>query len=154
MNFKNYNSNGFYDELLKDNLQARIGARKLLKQLQKLNQDEINRGKLAAELAIKTMGISFMVYSEGKNIDRDWPYDIIPRIFPSREWVTIEKGLEQRLAALNHFINDIYNEQKIIKDEVIPKDILKTSKNFREECIGMQPVFGVWAHICGSAWIN
>lgn len=150
MNFKNYDTNAFYDELLKDNLQARTGAGKLLKQLRKLNQEEINKRKLAAELAIKTMGISFTVYSEGENIDRDWPYDIIPRIIPSREWVTIEKGLEQRLTALNHFINDIYNEQKIIKDKVIPKDILKTSKNFREECIGMQPVFGVWAHICGS----
>ncbi|MGB1801158.1 MAG: circularly permuted type 2 ATP-grasp protein, partial [Gammaproteobacteria bacterium] len=150
MNFKNYNSNGFYDELLKDNLQARTGAGKLLKQLRKLNQEEINKRKLAAELAIKTMGISFTVYSEGKNIDRDWPYDIIPRIIPSREWTTIEQGLQQRLVALNHFINDIYNEQKIIKDKVIPKEILNSSKNFRKECIGMQPVFGVWAHICGS----
>lgn len=154
MNFKNYKINGLYDELLTPRLQARSCAGKLLKHLKSLNYEEINKRKHAADLAIKTMGITFTVYSEGENIDREWPYDIIPRIIPSREWVRIEKGLQQRMLAINHFIDDLYNDQKIIKDKVIPKKILKSSKNFRKECIGMKPVFGAWAHICGSDLIR
>ena len=150
MDFKNYNINGYYDELLTPRLQARYSAGKLIKYLKRISYQDIQKRKHAADLAIKTMGITFTVYSEGENIDREWPYDIIPRIIPLREWQHVEEGLKQRLTALNHFINDIYNEQKIIKDKIIPADLLKSSKNFREQCCGMEPVFGVWAHICGS----
>lgn len=150
MDLKNYNINGFYDELLTPRLQARYCAGKLIKYLKKISYQEIQKRRYAADLAIKTMGITFTVYSEGENIDREWPYDIIPRIIPFKEWQHVEKGLKQRLTALNHFINDIYNEQKIIKDKIIPASLLKSSKNFREQCCGIEPVFGVWAHICGS----
>ncbi|MBL1140817.1 MAG: circularly permuted type 2 ATP-grasp protein [Proteobacteria bacterium] len=154
MNFKNYKIHGLYDELLTPRLQARSSAGRLLKYLKSLSNEEINKRKQAADLAIKTMGITFTVYSEGENIDREWPYDIIPRIIPSREWRRIEKGLQQRMLAINHFIDDIYNEQKIIKDKIIPRELLKSSKNYRKECRGMKPVFGAWAHICGSDLIR
>lgn len=150
MDLKKYNVNGYYDELLDPRLQARPGAGKLINYLRKISFEEIQKRKQAAELAIKTMGITFTVYSEGENIDREWPYDIIPRIIPQKEWKYIEKGLQQRLTALNHFINDIYNDQKIIKDKKIPGELLKSSKNFREQCCTIKPLFGVWAHICGS----
>ena len=90
------------------------------------------------------------MYSEGTNIDRAWPFDIIPRTIAKKEWLGIEEGLKQRLTALNLFINDIYNEQQIVKDGVFPIEVLAGSKNFREQCIGMTPRFGVWAHICGT----
>jgi uncharacterized circularly permuted ATP-grasp superfamily protein len=154
MNFKNYKIDGFYDELLTPRLQARSSAGRLLKYLKSLSNEEINKRKDAANLAIKTMGITFTVYSEGENIDREWPYDIIPRIIPSREWRRIEKGLQQRMLAINHFIDDIYNDQKIVKDKIIPRALLKSSKNYRKECKGMKPVFGAWAHICGSDLIR
>lgn len=150
MNLKNYKLNGYYDELLNPKGQARPGAGKLISYLKKLTPEELQKRRHAAELAIKTMGITFTVYSEGENIDREWPYDIIPRIIPQREWQKTEEGLKQRLASLNHFIDDIYNDQKIIRDKVIPAGLLKSSRNFRKECTGMKPVFGVWAHICGS----
>lgn len=150
MDLKKYNVNGYYDELLDPRLQARPGAGKLINYLRKISFEEIQKRKQAAELAIKTMGITFTVYSEGENIDREWPYDIIPRIIPQKEWKYIEKGLQQRLTALNHFINDIYNDQKIIKDKKIPGELLKSSKNFRKQCCTIKPLFGVWAHICGS----
>lgn len=154
MNLKNYKLDGCYDELLTPRFRARSCASKLLRCLKKMNQQELQQRKDAADLAIMTMGITFTVYSEGNNIDREWPYDIIPRIIPSREWRRIEKGLHQRLTALNHFINDIYNEQRILKDKIIPASILRGSKNYRKQCQGMQPVFGVWAHICGSDLIR
>jgi uncharacterized circularly permuted ATP-grasp superfamily protein len=154
MNFKNYKIDGLYDELLTPRRQARSSAGRLLKYLKSLSNEEIIKRKQAADLAIKTMGITFTVYSEGENIDREWPFDIIPRIIPSREWVRVEKGLQQRMQAINHFIDDIYNDQKIIKDKVVPREIIKGSKNFRKECKGMKPVFGAWAHICGSDLIR
>ena len=154
MDISNYKINDFYDELLNNRLQARQGAGKLIQLLRKISAQDLNKRRLSAELAIKTMGITFTVYSEGENIDREWPYDIIPRIITLREWQKVEEGLKQRLTALNHFIDDIYNDQKIIKDKIIPSNILKSSKNFREQCMGMKPVFGAWAHICGSDLIR
>jgi uncharacterized circularly permuted ATP-grasp superfamily protein len=154
MDLKNYTIDGYFDELLTPRLQARASAGRLINYLKKLSFEELQKRRHAAALAIKTMGITFTVYSEGENIDREWPYDIIPRIIPLREWKHVEKGLQQRLTAINHFINDIYNDQKIIKDKIIPGKILKTSKNFRKECAGIKPVFGVWAHICGSDLIR
>ncbi len=154
MNLNKYKLNGCYDELLAPGLKARTGAGRLIQYLKKLSPEELQERKHAADLAIKAMGITFTVYSEGENIDREWPYDIIPRIIHQREWSRIEQGLKQRLTALNHFIDDIYNGRKILKDKVIPAMILKSSKNYRKQCRGIKPVFGVWAHICGSDLIR
>jgi uncharacterized circularly permuted ATP-grasp superfamily protein len=100
------------------------------------------------------MGISFTVYSDAGNIDRDWPFDIIPRIIPAKEWEITATGLKQRLTALNHFISDIYNEQKILKDKIVPKELILNSKNFRKQCVGMKPANGIWANICGTDLIR
>ncbi|MCI0356348.1 MAG: circularly permuted type 2 ATP-grasp protein, partial [Acidobacteria bacterium] len=106
--------------------------------------------RLAAELAIKVMGITFTVYSEGQNVDRAWPFDILPRVIPRAEWARTEAGLKQRVRALNCFIQDIYNERRIVRDKVFPAKLLGDSANFRSQCTGAQPKGGVWAHICGS----
>lgn len=150
MNLNNYKSDGFYDELLLPNGKARRGMGQVVNYLKKTSPAELVRRRHDAELAITTMGITFTVYSEGENIDREWPYDIIPRIIPQKEWTTVEAGLKQRLTALNHFIQDIYNERRIIQDKRFPKELLNSSVNFRKECVGMKPVFGTWAHICGT----
>ena len=96
------------------------------------------------------MGITFTVYSDGENIDRAWPFDVIPRIIPGDEWDRVTDGLTQRLRAVNMFIDDLYGEQRIIADGVFPAELLEDSVNFRPECIGATPKFGVWAHISGS----
>jgi len=97
------------------------------------------------------MGITFTVYSEQNgNIDRVWPFDIVPRILVKSEWQQIELGLKQRVTALNKFIDDLYHEQKVIKDGVFPGEILTDSKNFRPQCKGIDPPYQTWAHICGS----
>jgi uncharacterized circularly permuted ATP-grasp superfamily protein len=98
------------------------------------------------------MGVTFTVYNaeQGNMIDRAWPYDIIPRIIPKSEWDRIEKGLAQRVKALNRFIDDLYNGQQIVHDGVFPMEVLADSKNFRKQCIGVKPPLGIWAHICGS----
>lgn len=154
IDWQTYAPGAFYDELISSPGYPRKVARQLARYLASLSGDELQERKHAAEVAIKTMGISFTVYSEAGNIDRAWPFDIIPRVIPQREWSKTCKGLTQRLTALNCFINDIYNDRKIIRDNVIPAELLADSVNFRPECVGMKPAFGVWAHICGSDLIR
>ncbi|CAN5355232.1 circularly permuted type 2 ATP-grasp protein [soil metagenome] len=138
------------DELLTETGEPRPHAAALMEFISSLARDELLDRQQVAELDILTMGITFTVYSDGANIDRSWPFDIIPRVISGREWTQIERGLVQRLVALNRFIDDLYNDQQIIADGVFPADLLENSVNFREQCRGVHPKHGVWAHISGS----
>ena len=109
--WQGYNSSLFYDELLTSSGNPRAAARGMINFLQRLPEEEINERRSAAELAIRDMGISFTVYTEGGNIDRNWPFDIIPRTITAKEWSKISLGLQQRTRALNCFIDDIYNKK-------------------------------------------
>ncbi|MAM87750.1 circularly permuted type 2 ATP-grasp protein [Allohahella sp. A8] len=151
IDWKKYTYPDLYDELIDAKGKPRTIAEPLARQLANMDPEDLIRLKQTAELAIKEMGVSFTVYdAEGGSIDRQWPFDILPRIMGSREWTVVDKGLKQRAKALNMFIDDVYHDQRIIKDKVFPKDILLKSKNFRKQCVGMSPAHGVWAHICGS----
>jgi uncharacterized circularly permuted ATP-grasp superfamily protein len=140
-----------HDEMIGPGGRPRKAARELARYLADLGSDELVVRQHAADLAIKAMGITFTVYHEqGGSIDRAWPLDIVPRTIALSEWNRIEAGLKQRARALNRFIDDIYHDQKIIKDGVFPGQIVTTSKNFRKRCVGISPPHGIWAHICGS----
>ena len=139
-----------WDELLDSHGSARPAAAELIEQIRSLGMSELQQRQDLAELDILAMGITFTVYSDGKGIDRAWPFDIIPRVIDAAEWRTIEAGLKQRLQAINAFIDDVYHDQRIIHDGVFPADLLDQSVNFRKECIGADVKFGVWAHISGS----
>ncbi len=146
-----YQTQNFYDEMLQRPNRARFFTKKLVGDLRKMDDGELASRQAAAELAIKEMGISFTVYCEEEGtIDRSWPFDIVPRIIPKQEWDRVEAGLKQRVKALNLFIDDLYHEQKIIRDGVFPKEVLAKSKNFRPQCVGVKPPLRMWAHICGS----
>ena len=147
--WSNYQSPGF-DELIGAEGVPRVAAQKLTDWFGALNDEDLANRQLGAQLAIAQMGITFTVYSDKGNIDREWPLDIIPRIIAASEWREIETGLTQRLQALNMFIHDLYNDQKILQDNIVPRHLIETSSNFRKECIGMKPPHHVWAHICGS----
>jgi len=145
-----YQASQAYDELIGADGQPRPAARALFAYLDSLTQGDLEMRRQAVDAAIMTMGITFTVYSDGANIDRAWPFDIIPRVIDKREWTRIEEGLKQRLTALNLFIDDLYNAQRIVTDGVFPAEVLAGSKNFRRQCQGMTPRFGVWAHVCGT----
>ncbi|MBV7296355.1 circularly permuted type 2 ATP-grasp protein [Enterovibrio paralichthyis] len=147
---ENYESGEFFDELVDSEGNCRVSSGGLIRYLEELPEDELERRKQAAESTIQDMGISFTVYTDEGNIDRAWPFDIIPRTIDADEWAVAEKGLKQRLTALNRFIDDLYHDQNCIKDGIIPAHIIKDSKNFRPECVGVSPPYGVWAHICGT----
>ncbi|WP_370981599.1 circularly permuted type 2 ATP-grasp protein [Agaribacterium sp. ZY112] len=148
--WKNYQPGEFYDELISSPGNARLAGKKLLKYLKTLAPSDIEAISKATDASIKAMGISFTVYTDEGNIDRAWPLDIIPRVISKKQWTSASAGLEQRLQALNLFIDDLYHDQKIIKDGIIPEFVLKQSKNYRTECEGVSPAFGTWAHICGT----
>ena len=145
-----YANSQSYDELIDPEGVPRPAARPLFQYLDSLGPGTLESRRQAVDAAIMATGITFTVYSDGTNIDRAWPFDVIPRIMDKREWEYIEAGLKQRLTALNLFINDLYNEQKVVKDGVFPIEVLAGSKNFREQCRGITPRFGVWAHVCGT----
>ncbi len=146
----NYPQPNTYDELIDDQQQPRPAARMLFSYLDRLGTAELMARRASVDAAIMAMGITFTVYSDAGNIDRVWPFDIIPRTMSSKEWARIDAGLKQRLTALNLFIDDLYNAQRIVKDGVFPLEVLAGSKNFREQCRHMTPRFGVWAHVCGT----
>jgi uncharacterized circularly permuted ATP-grasp superfamily protein len=132
-----------------DGGRPRVGCDGVLRHLAGLG-DELFERQRAAEAAVQAMGVTFTLYSEGGDIDRAWPFDVIPRVITTQEWQGISDGLIQRLTAINLFIADIYGDQQIVKDGVFPTEVLESSVNFRPQCRGVKPPLGVWAHICGS----
>lgn len=148
--WKSYNTGAFFDELITPAGKPRVAARQAVNLLQDLSREEVTTRRAAADLAIKEMGVSFTIYSEGGNIDRAWPFDLIPRVIPARDWDKVCLGLIQRSRALNKFIDDVYNKQKIFADGIVPAEIVLNSANYKPQCAGMSPRFGAWAHICGS----
>ncbi|AWI75684.1 hypothetical protein CEW83_11050 [Parazoarcus communis] len=150
IDWSDYACSGLYDELVTEDGVPREAADELCRYLASLSAEEVAELKTAAEVAIQVMGITFTVYSDGNMIDRAWPFDIVPRIIPLKEWERVEAGLKQRVHALNLFIDDLYHDQRIIKDGVFPAELLEQSVNFRPQCVGVSPPHGIWAHICGS----
>jgi uncharacterized circularly permuted ATP-grasp superfamily protein len=148
MGWDGYRSAGFFDEMF-GGRGPRDGCDGVVRYLASLG-DGLRERQRAAEMVIQTMGITFTVYSESDQKDRAWPFDVIPRIIPAPEWAAISEGLTQRLTALNMFIDDLYGDQRAVKDGILPPEILASSKNFREQCVGVRPPGGLWAHICGS----
>jgi uncharacterized circularly permuted ATP-grasp superfamily protein len=115
----------------------------------KLHLDDLlQKHKLAGELFM-SQGITFTVYSDNEGIERIFPFDIIPRIITGAEWDHIEKGIKQRLTALNLFLKDIYNEQQIVKDGIIPADLIASCPHFTREVFGIQVPFDIYVHIAG-----
>jgi uncharacterized circularly permuted ATP-grasp superfamily protein len=151
IDWKDYAVDGLYDELMRAPGKARADSAPLCRFLAALDDQELSAVKGAADLAIKEMGITFSVYGEeGGSIDRAWPFDIIPRVMGRREWERTEAGLKQRVQALNMFIDDLYHQQRIVSDGVFPAEVLADSKNFRPQCVGVDPPLRIWAHVCGS----
>ena len=150
INWETYEPGRFWDELMAGAGNPRPTAARVVRYLGSLTDRQLKSRQAAAERAILEMGITFTVYSEGQNIDRAWPLDIIPRVIEGSEWDTIEAGLKQRLAALNMFIDDIYHDQRAIGDGIVPAELILSSKDYLEVCRGVNPAQGVWAHICGT----
>jgi uncharacterized circularly permuted ATP-grasp superfamily protein len=150
MRFEAYDTQGFYDEMFDERGRPRPYARLLLETVESLSDGQLIRHKHAAERMLLQMGITFNVYGDSAGTERIFPFDLIPRIVPANEWETIERGLQQRVRALNAFIDDIYHDQKILKDGTIPAEVILSAVSYRKQCHGLDPPRRVWCHITGT----
>jgi uncharacterized circularly permuted ATP-grasp superfamily protein len=150
MQFATYETANFYDEMFLADGSPRSGAQLLQERIASLPDGELLARQAAAERLLLQNGITFNVYSDSAATEKIFPFDIIPRIVEAAEWDWLEKGLKQRVYALNLFIDDIYHEQKILKDKVIPEALIQSARSFRKECVGLNPPQKVWCHITGT----
>ena len=150
MEIDGYNTESHYDELFEPDGQPRKSAVPLINRINTLPDRELRRRQLGAESALLQSGVTFSVYGGEAGTDKIFPFDIIPRIVSPRDWEYIERGLKQRIYALNLFLDDIYNEQKILRNKKIPDELVTSAKSFRPECMGLHPPKGIWCHITGT----
>ncbi|MCB0495689.1 MAG: circularly permuted type 2 ATP-grasp protein [Cyclobacteriaceae bacterium] len=150
MDFGSYEIKGFHDEMMGDDGMVRSHYKLFQDRLKKMGMKKLTMLQHETDRAQLTLGMTFNVYSDNQGVERILHLDIIPRIIPGKDWDIIDKGLKQRIIALNMFIHDIYHEKKILKDKVIPKELVLSSTAFLKQCEGLNPPEDVWCHITGS----
>ncbi|HEY7712472.1 MAG TPA: circularly permuted type 2 ATP-grasp protein [Candidatus Entotheonella sp.] len=150
MTLSPYENDGFYDEMFDADSRPRVGAAALIQRIAALEEGELLRRQQAAEQALLNLGITFNVYGDEAGTERIFPFDIVPRIVDASDWSFIERGLKQRVQALNCFIDDIYHDQKIIGAGLVPADLIESAKGYLKPCRGLSPPQGVWCHINGT----
>jgi len=151
---KNYELNPAYDEMFAGEgaLREHYGA--LLEHFGTLPPEEIQRRKQAADLSFLNQGITFTVYGRDEGTEKIFPYDLLPRIITSAEWEKLERGLTQRITALNLFLKDIYNEGRILNDGVVPRELVYSCPQFRRQMCGLQVPRNVYIAVCGTDLIR
>lgn len=149
MHFDDYNPENFYDEFFTESGQVRPEVERLINRINSFSRFELAGRRKTANAAFKQMGITFGVYGNNEGLEKIFPFDIVPRIIKASDWELIETGVRQRVHALNLFIQDIYNDQKILNDGVLPRELVLSSVAFRKECIGLTPPKGIWCHVSG-----
>lgn len=152
--FSNYKVDGFFDEMFDSQGQVRPHYAKLLERFQALSPEEFNLKCQLAEQSYLTQGITFTVYNNDEGTERIFPFDLIPRIIPAREWEHLERGLEQRIRALNAFLHDVYHDQRILKEKVIPAEMVLSARHYRPEFQGVDVPDDIYIHICGTDLIR
>lgn len=148
--FKTYDLEGFYDELIDENGIPRPGVQLLVDKIESLPEGDLAFRQKAAEALLLKMGITFNVYGQDEGTEKIFPFDLIPRIISNDDWQQIEAGLKQRIFALNEFLQDVYNDKKILKDKVVPEDLILSSQTYRKECEGFTPPHKIWCHVTGT----
>ncbi len=148
--FAKYDTGEFYDEMFAGPGRARPHYERLLQRFTELTEGEFYRKRDLAELTLLRQGVTFTVYNDAQGTERIFPFDLIPRIISTEEWKKIERGLEQRITALNLFLHDIYHGQSILRDGVIPKDYVWQAAHFRPEFMHFSVPRNIYIHICGS----
>jgi uncharacterized circularly permuted ATP-grasp superfamily protein len=152
--FDSYQCEGFFDEMFDAQGQVRPEARLLVDLVQSLPEGELESRKAAIERAMYRLGVTFTVYGDEAGTEKIFPFDIIPRMISAAEWVRIEQGLKQRIKALNMLVDDIYHDQNIINDGIIPRHILEMADSYRPQCCGLNPPHAIWCHIVGTDLIR
>jgi uncharacterized circularly permuted ATP-grasp superfamily protein len=145
-----YETRGIYDEVFTEEGEVRPHYRAFVRRLQDMASDQFAAKRNSVDSAFLRQGITFNVYGDAKGTERIFPFDLMPRIIPAKEWEHIEAGLIQRITALNLFLHDIYNEQHILKDGIIPAHYVLSAKHFRREFVRCKVPKDIYIHICGT----
>jgi uncharacterized circularly permuted ATP-grasp superfamily protein len=153
VDFNQYIPHSFYDELFRSDGTPRLFAESLVQQVNALSQGELRRRQKAAEKTLLNMGVTFNTGGK-EGTERIFPFDIIPRLIEAAEWDLLERGLKQRIRALNAFLQDIYNERHVLTDGVIPRHVVDSSRGFLPACRGFTPPEGIWIHVTGTDLIR
>jgi uncharacterized circularly permuted ATP-grasp superfamily protein len=148
--FDQYETEGFFDEMFEADGKVRPHYERLLGRFSDMDTATFERKRAMAESAYLNQGITFTVYRGDEGTERIMPFDLVPRIIPADEWRHLERGLEQRLRALNLFLHDVYHDQRIVKEGVIPLEIIRTAKHYRPELVGLDVPHGIYIHVCGT----
>jgi uncharacterized circularly permuted ATP-grasp superfamily protein len=139
-----------FHEFYRDDFRPRGHYLPMWEHIQRTGQSLLEAKSREAHLALHTEGVTFTVYSnQEEGVERVWPFDILPRIIPADEWASLEAGLKQRIRALNLFLTDIYHGQRILKDGVLPPELIYGGKDFRREIMGIDAPHDIYTHISG-----
>jgi uncharacterized circularly permuted ATP-grasp superfamily protein len=149
-----YQPGDFFDEMFSAENLVRPHYAALFERFQSLDHEEFEQRRTAVDAAFLRQGITFTVYSDEQGTERIFPFDLVPRIIPNSEWTKIEAGLIQRMQALNMFLNDIYSNQRILKEKIIPAEEVLTAKHYRPEMVGVPVPKDIYIHVCGSDMVR
>jgi uncharacterized circularly permuted ATP-grasp superfamily protein len=150
----NYTPEDFFDEMVGGDAAVRGHYQRFVDRFGLVDRDDFEAKRRAVDLAFLRQGITFNVYGDSQGTERIFPFDLIPRIIPANEWEHLERGLEQRITALNLFLHDVYHEQRIMKDGVVPPFYVLSAKHFRREFVNFQVPKDIYVHICGTDLIR
>jgi uncharacterized circularly permuted ATP-grasp superfamily protein len=148
--FDGYELGGFFDEMFEAPGRPRPGCEALANRLAQLPSEELLRRQGLAESAMFDLGITFNVYGHEQGTEKILPFDIVPRVVSAAEWDRLEAGLKQRIEALNLFVDDLYHDQKILDDGVVPRELIESGSTYLEPCRGIDPPKRVWIHVTGT----
>ena len=149
-----YRAEDFFDEMVGPGDQMRPHYARFRELFQALTLDEFENKRQSVDLAFLRQGVTFNVYGDSAGTEKIFPFDLLPRIIPATEWEFLERGLVQRITALNLFLHDLYHEQKILKDGVIPPFYVLSGKHFRREFVNFNVPKDIYIHICGTDLIR
>jgi uncharacterized circularly permuted ATP-grasp superfamily protein len=148
--FRPYDTGKFFDEMLLPDGSVRPHYQRLLERLTTMTEPEYEERRRAVDLSFLRQGITFNVYGDTKGAERIFPFDMVPRVIPGKEWDHLEAGLIQRITALNLFLHDIYHDQNILKDGTIPAHYVLSARHFRREFVNFEVPRDIYIHICGT----
>src|SRR5271169_3681094 len=151
---KDYKVNNGFDEMMDANAGVRSHYDKFHQLFNALTPAEFDAKRQAVDKAFLRQGVTFNVYGDAAGAEKIFPFDLLPRIIPAQEWDLLERGLTQRITALNLFLHDIYHEQKIVKDGVVPQFFILSGKHFRREFVNFEVPKGIYIHVCGTDLIR
>ena len=145
-----YDTGGFYDEMFASPGSPRPGSAPITGELERLRPEELRRRQSVAERDLLQKGITFNVYGADGGTERIFPFDVVPRIVQSSDFSVIERGLRQRILALNAFVGDVYGERRIVKAGLVPEALVLSAKGYLPQCQGVVPPRGIYCHVVGT----